>query len=276
MSKIEKIYLLIVRRIQWIITYCFPTKMNYGENRVENPISRHLSCAFIPHADDEILGMGSLLEKENIELVYFGYTGSRSDAHNKIIRNNEYKNFCERHYYKTMNYLWDTNLKMLLHRVEFIFLPSIVDWHSEHRKLNWLCCELCEKLGIRPNIVWYNISIPCCSNSNVFYVEMTRGEIKRKYNDFKNFYPSQRNIPVMRFKAKERIYGRESNSFAAEKFVILTFGEWKHNLDVFQKTSMDKDAEELIFYINNINIAAEKAFELYTKFEKKDWYIKDE
>lgn len=112
--------------------------------------------------------------------------------------------------------------------------------------------------------IWYNISVPCLETEQVLYSHITRKELRKKYKTFKQCYPSQSNIPTFRFKAKERCYGAECGSYAAEKFVLMRYDEWKSKIEKIEKLDMTDKTDALLKSINNLKEIARESKVIYT------------
>lgn len=99
-------------------------------------IANKKAVAFIPHADDELIGLGTLLSSnKSIELIYFGYLGTNNTDENYNIRMAEFSKYCS---FSNIKYsIYDASSIKKIKEAKIILLPSLVDWHEEHRKLNF-------------------------------------------------------------------------------------------------------------------------------------------
>lgn len=224
--------------------YCvLPRRDNYIEDISWLNEGRILLIA--PHADDELLSSYSLLTKaKNIVVYYCGFTGSNHEESNRIIRKNEIEAVC-----KNLNIpIFDGcgacyNLKEVLTAENFksIVIPSIVDWHPEHRKVSYILYNIMKEINITPKIYSYSVTVPNESKRKISCVPLTKVEFKKKYELFKRIYKSQLFMPLYRFKINERINGYNINMYAAEVFCYYELNEWKENTLVFMSAESVND-----------------------------------
>ena len=214
-------------------------------------IANKKAVAFIPHADDELIGLGTLLSSnKSIELIYFGYLGTNNTDENYNIRMAEFSKYCSFSNIKYSIYAASSIKK--IKEAKIILLPSLVDWHEEHRKLNFLLKDICSAYELHPQIIWYNISVYCSILDKAKYVFQGHKEQRKKFRDFKKIYVSQNSLPVLRFMIKERLYGKEVNMYSAEKFLCFKFDEWIRVIDRFESNHFDDDFIEIKKYINDL------------------------
>lgn len=226
----------------------------------------------VPHADDDLLGGYKFLTmyKDSLRLAYFGKLGSNIDLNNKRIRDKEFSDFCME---LGLSYIEvkEEELERLLEEKCIIVLPSIVDWHEEHRKLNYILYDALEKKKELINacrIIWYSVTVPLCDD-RYRIVSMTRKEQKDKYSLFNRIYVSQRFMPVYRFKSQERINAAGSGYYAGEAFCELSFDEWKEIVKFIRTNEPNADIVgdivKLRLYINDIRRIRQESNRIYNK-----------
>lgn len=187
----------------------------------------------VPHADDDLLGGYALAKQQGLGLCmgYYGMTGSAQDVNNKKTRDKEFEKYISEMklgYYKinSSNDILDIVKK---DNVKVIYLPSLIDWHPEHRKINY---DLYDALSFADSkrlesmqIIWYSITVPIECGDKVI-VPMSEELQKEKYQLFMQIYQSQLHMPLQRFMYQEQINAMGSGSYAAEVFMQLTIDSW--------------------------------------------------
>ena len=114
---------------------------------------------------------------------------------------------------------------MVENQIDTIVLPSLVDWHLEHRLVNYLTGVTCERANIQPQILWYMVSVPVMAKER-YIVPMTESEQEEKYTIFREVYRSQRHLATHRFKLLERLAARGTEYFAAESYMKIEYEQW--------------------------------------------------
>lgn len=229
----------------------------------------------VPHADDDLLGGYALhlLQGEKLLYGYFGLTGSNNDPANKKDRDrefNEYIRYINSHSCELHNSEEITRV-IQEHNIKTIYLPSIVDWHPEHRLLNYLLLDCLQdnyesKVFDSVNLVWYSVSVPICDNE-IWIAPMSKKEQKEKYQLFKTIYKSQSHMPVERFLYQERINALGTQIFAGECFSGIELNDWERIVDSIRKIEINNGEvtylNELKQYIDSINIIRDKGTQIY-------------
>lgn len=201
----------------------------------------------VPHADDELIGCHQFMNahRENVVLFYCGFLGSNFSKENGMKRLQEFQHYCQ---FAHLDYIQSgTNVYGDLCRAieslkpTTILLPSIVDWHSEHRILNtYLTKYITENSACIINtIVWYHISVPLYAARANAYSFMNKDEQELKWETFNNMYPSQRNIDVDRFMFAER--DCVEGQYAAETYYLMNREDFVAKMYVVQNISMQFD-----------------------------------
>lgn len=253
-----------IHTISWQRQYKELTSTPRKVNFVLSPdwIKGEKSLLMVPHADDELISSYSILCKNNPPtLFYCGFTGSNHDVENKRLRREELMRICEE---LNLNVIeGDANCENLEKIIaqggyESIIIPSIVDWHDEHRKISYMICEICEKLSIKPRIYCYSVTVPNESLREVMCVPMTKEQLNNKYKLFKKVYLSQKMMPTTRLQLNERVNGFHAGCFATETFVGYGFDEWKKMIsrveveESMQDTRLMEYVRDLRKNLNNL------------------------
>lgn len=200
----------------------------------------------VPHADDDLLAGYALAKQQgcSLRMGYYGMTGSTQDVNNKKTRNKEFEKYISEmklgHYkINSFNDILDIVKK---DSVKVIYLPSLIDWHPEHRKVNYDLYDALSFIdgkwleGMR--IIWYSITVPIeCRNKVI--VPMSEEQQKEKYQLFMQIYHSQLHMPLQRFKYQEQINAMGSGSYAAEVFMQLTIDIWKRCVESMRTDEPD-------------------------------------
>ena len=181
-----------------------------------------------PHADDELLSSYTLLKRcPKITVYYCGFTGSNRDEKNRKERQREIYNVC-----KALNIQIIEgggacdNLADIVKDYDAIVLPSIVDWHEEHRKVSYLLYDMLRYAYVKPKIYSYSVTVPNENQEVIIASSISKKEQNDKYSLFYKTYHSQKFMPIFRFRINERINGVYTNTFAAEFFSHHPIDEW--------------------------------------------------
>ncbi|WP_010249571.1 hypothetical protein [Myroides injenensis] len=244
MKKIKFLLIDFVRNLKWKKQY-FKVKKKYELNEKilsNNTIIAGKVLIIVPHADDELIGCFNFIKnyksKADITLFFCNLTGSNNNLNNKLNRELEFQNFCKTYQIKNIiNTEEDVyvGLKHVLmnNKFNFFFITPLIDWHFEHREVNYILYDILnesyskEDLKVK-NIVFYQISVPLNYNCVNFILGMNKEVVKEKWSAFSKFYPSQANLPKRRFIYQERLNALKCKDyfFAAESFQFLTFDSW--------------------------------------------------
>lgn len=212
----------------------------------------------VPHADDELIGCYSIIKKhtDKVQLLYVGYTGHNNNIDNYNIRKNEFCEFCKINNVKYQIIKDISNMKeemkILISNLNpnYIFIPSMMDWHNEHIIISELLDSMNQVIDNNSKIVLYKISQFLPLKTINMALKMTKKEQKLKWDMFKKTYKSQNSIPYDRFIAEEQIIGKEFNFYACESFSMYSKKEW---LDYYElNIGMISKYRILLKYINNL------------------------
>lgn len=196
----------------------------------------------MPHADDEWIGCGQLIQKYNREILVVNMDmdgGDNQSLH--IKRRKESENAARRLQYRFITLQGDKveALKEIFkeEKADGIFLPCYFDWHKEHIETMEIFQKSYADMEHKGLVAMYQVSLPIpCSLINAG-IEMDKSELKKKWKCFKQFYKTQNFLPVRRFAINEYINGGITNSFACEGFLISSFEIWQ---DEFRKYKFDE------------------------------------
>lgn len=214
-----------------------------------------------PHADDELIGCYSVIEKaaETTDLYYAGLTGSDPSAENQAARLHEIQTLARRlkldFYYDEPN---DTAVldSLLKNRYDTIFLPTYIDWHPEHRAT--AICVL-EKLrdDFTGKICFYCVTVPIPAKYVNCYSLVPPG----KWPVFWDTYRSQRHLPVDRFAALENSYSTTEGK-PIEPYFEIDHEDIANTIDQLER--LDSSClNDMAGLINRIDRIAEASLRLY-------------
>lgn len=254
----------LINRFAWQRQYksivAEPRKTNFVINQDWYKGSKILMM--VPHADDELISSFSILcDADNVTMYYCGFTGSNNSEENRIRRRGEILRLCDDLNIRIIegNRACD-NLEDVIRGGEYeaILLPSIVDWHEEHRRVNYLIKDACVHLNVCPCIYSYSVTVPNESSSDVLCVPLSEEQLNRKYAIFKRIYLSQKVMPLMRLKLNERINGYHSSCYSAEVFSRHDFDGWVcminrvEALESVENSNLRLFASDLYMNLNNL------------------------
>ena len=264
--------LYILRCLKWFCYYKWttlkPRRDNYLKQVSWYRKGRVLLIA--PHADDELLSSYTLLKNcRDITVYYCGFTGSDPSIENRNTRQREIEQLCKMMNIPVINgYGSCENLAIAIKDYDVIVVPSIVDWHPEHRKVSYLLYDILKETSISPQIYSYSVTVPNESLETILALPMNRTEQNDKYRIFNKIYHSQKFMPVYRFRINERINGYHAQTFAAELFLHhhLEKWLWETNHVMLAEQSEDPELKRLIKTVGrtgDMSIAREASREFY-------------
>lgn len=207
----------------------------------------HKILMMVPHADDELISSYSVLSNASDLTVYYcGFTGSNCTEANRQTRQKEILRLCSEMGVKIIegNGTCENLESTLCEGIyDSILLPSVVDWHNEHRKISYMISDVCLRLKITPDIYCYSVTVPNETQREVLCVPLTEEQLQRKYEIFKKIYLSQKVMPIVRMKLNDRINGYHSGSYASECFLKYTgFNSWLNSVEKIKIFDNEKDA----------------------------------
>ncbi len=179
----------------------------------------------VPHPDDELIACDGIIRrfKDNVVVFYSGMLGGNNSEENKRTRTAEFIKYCESvgaEYIVSNDDVYN-GLECVIakDKFKFIFAPAVVDWHEEHRKLFAYTVEINEKQKQKAKVFCYQVTVPIPQEYVTHYLQMTKKEQKRKWQNFRKIYLSQCHMPVWRFKIAERSFVRRKERVFCEVFM---------------------------------------------------------
>lgn len=204
-----------------------------------------------PHPDDELIGCYNIIKSfnQNVLVFYAGMLGDDKSEWNRNIRTKELINLCENmsvdYAIAKNDYINDLKKLLSVDEIRYIFIPSFVDWHSEHRDVFLSVSQLAkEQKNIR--IFCYQVTVPISKKSITHYCEMSAKENAKKWVLFRKIYTSQKFMPVQRFKSTEKAYIKNDKQVYAEVYMALDY----NNIDCDR---LIKESDTLNKIKSNIN-----------------------
>lgn len=257
-------------RIKWYLQFRCLICVNKCTRNNAQIISFDKAVLVVPHADDELIGAFQLIlnHKSDVILFYSNWIGSEVDTKVRDIRKAEFISLCELLKVKyCISENWKDDFKHFMKKndIDTIILPSPVDWHPEHRKVNYFVhdCLQGTKEKQTCNLVLYGVTIPII-NESVLIQPMNKEQIKQKYRVFTDTYISQHHMPILRLKYQERLNGKAVGLYAGESFLSVSYSEWIHMLDTIK--SNENEFINLKYSINNIRKIRSTSKRIYSQF----------
>lgn len=211
------------------------SKSNYS--RCLSPMnltSLNKTLIIVPHADDDLIGNYSIF-KYATNNVYVYHVGNYPIEDDELTyrRNNELRNFCQ-HFnaqlfnHTSLSHPQDIAKLISENEINSIFTPDFFDWHPDHQKATEYLLDALELLNWKGKIFTYSISVPKPLNKPAFFIPYTKTEQNEKWRLFYRFYPSQKFMPVSRFKFQERINSTGINgAYAGDIYTEMSYTELK-------------------------------------------------
>lgn len=181
----------------------------------------------VPHPDDEIIGCYNIMCKygQNVIAFYSGMTGDDKTPINKKIRSREFVKLCQEfnaEYILARENWCDELMQIMLRKdIKYVFIPSVIDWHREHREIYINTVKLIKKLENPPMVFCYQVTVPIPEKYINCHFLMKKEECERKWKIFEKIYVSQQFMPVKRFKVAENAYIKENVKLFAEVYMKL-------------------------------------------------------
>lgn len=204
----------------------------------------------IPHADDELIGCYSILSDPiyDVDLLYFEMTGGFPDMAD--IRMQELENCAK--YFNRRLFLFESFLTQRYSTYDVILTPSFIDWHPEHRMVANFIYDIITESIYSNSILVYNVSVPHAINSINIVSELSKKSSVEKYRQLKVLYPSQSNLPLLRFKIQEIIDAIKLNTnyFGCESYIYFQNKSYIDFID--RQKNNEKKINDYKNYICNI------------------------
>ena len=254
---IKLVFRYVRRRIcnlRWVIQAIVESLFTEPK-KTETPNVNASFLVLIPHADDEWIGCSQIISKmKSVTLVDMDMEGGdEQEIHN--LRKKELRLISDKYnraLYTLRKEKHDEFLRIIKESSpSYVLLPFFYDWHPEHIKVMDMLEQVLKKDCIDTNILMYQVSVPIGYKWINCVMPMSRHDLKRKWDTFREIYVTQQHIPYFRFKMQERINGRLTQSYASEVFSKMSRNEW---LAAKPKiiTKALKEKEQILRKLNNI------------------------
>ncbi|MBQ7075630.1 MAG: PIG-L family deacetylase, partial [Clostridia bacterium] len=230
-----------IKKLQWRIQTRNINVSLTNATKIENEFSLDSNkkiLIVVPHADDELIGCYSIVKKycKNTIVWYSGMTGDDTNEANKNTRKQEFLKFCRKMGVESVTCNGDIKEELqrtfYKYRPEYVFAPSVIDWHQEHRKLFFSVTDVLRDTDAQ--LYCYQVTVPITQKYITHYSELTKEEHKTKWQVFKDTYISQKFMSVLRMKLNEMVYRKEKEKIRAEVFM-----KYEPRNHVFENMSED-------------------------------------
>lgn len=217
----------ILRRIRWF----YEAKIIRHKISVKNlcNIKNERILVLMPHSDDEWIGCGMLLSKyaKNAMVVNMDMPGG-DDYKLHGMRLQEALTMSKQVGYSFTTISNDIGLDGIIssYHPTIIFTPSFIDWHDEHIAVIRTLMSSINTIGYCGKIGMYQVSVPIPPSFINYGIEMSKKELRKKWDKLLATYRSQAFLPVYRFMMNEHINGAISNTYSLEAFSIMEASEW--------------------------------------------------
>ncbi len=226
--------LTLLRHLKWHIDALTLPKIpnNIPEFKMDKD-DRLLVIA--PHADDELIGCHSLISRftSQTKVFYCSFLGDNTAEENRLIRQSEFCAYMQKinadyEISSPKNLTADLSKTIKNYKPTIIALPSFIDWHKEHRRINEIVSEL-KILNEDILILWYHISIPIPPRYVNSVSPIDKDSFKHKWDCFFTHYKSQIHMDTKRFMFVEGMYA--SSRYVFETYLIQPYSQWVQNLN---------------------------------------------
>ena len=190
------------------------------------------AVVLMPHSDDEWIGCSCLLQDDSIDtlIVNMDMPGGDSEALHRE-RYEEAKAVSKKYgsRFVTVDNDKEKSLEDILREEcpEIVFLPCYLDWHSEHYKTMDILEKCLGSYNRELLVAMYQVSLPIPADMINAGYRMTKRRLDSKWKNLKKYYPTQKFLPVKRFKLNEYINGAVAGSYALEAYVIMPAAVWR-------------------------------------------------
>ena len=221
-----------------------------------------------PHADDELIGCHQMMvnHSSQVTVFYCGFLGSNLNENNRKKRKKEFVEYVQtigvNFFLSTPDHLIeDLEDTIITLSPSFVFLPSFVDWHPEHRKINDICIPLFERYIPNSKVCWYHVSMPIPRDYITIVSNLTRKQHECKWELMKNIYKSQLHMNIKRFRFVESLHADGSNY--AETYILLSLSNWQEAINTL--SGMIKELDSLKIILGEIDIMYIRCYNIYAK-----------
>ena len=203
-----------------------------------------------PHADDELIGCHEVLSDPNINssMLYIGLLGYQNG--NDLVcktRLDEYVKYSKvvQKNIRLCTKMWQDDLcDEILNGYDAIFIPSIIDWHWEHREVSYQAIKYVYENELPVKLFFYQVTVPLPQISHYNYTN------DEKWSVFNKVYVSQNFMPIDRFKSFSGCYVVNGNKDKIEPYYQLTRDQMKLIINAYKVDRFDK-LNEAKKYIND-------------------------
>lgn len=252
----------MVQQLRWFLDY-YTCKYRIKKKRDLQTITNERIVILMPHSDDEWIGCSQILvnNHENAIVIDMNMNGG-DDEQLHLRRRNEAEIVAKEHDYKlyTLNdFNRFSDLSELLEKLKpsCVFLPSFIDWHTEHIEVMRLFFEAAITIGYAGRVGQYQVSVPIPEFMINAGGVMTKEQLKRKWDCFFKYYQTQIMIPAKRFLINERLNGAIYEKYAIEAYSITTFEYWKKLYSVLilkdEERRMLKENINRLAFVRNLS-----------------------
>lgn len=242
-TKFDRIFNYIRHRCRWSVWKRQLGRLS-SEDYLVIPMENNVNIEgpiliVAPHADDELIGCHQLVSNSNVEVTIFycGFLGGNNSKENQIVREREIRAYAESQHRNLVISTSDDIEKDIEEVIKdqqpaFVFLPSFIDWHPEHRLVNILLANVIRKMDFQCKIGWYHVSLPIPAEVVNYMSPMSEEQFLYKWGTMVQCYPSQLHMDIKRFKFIERQV--KKRYYAIETYYVQPVEKWDHSISTLK------------------------------------------
>ncbi len=231
----------LFRRIEWEKQVRqLPVEFVENKRKPETFTAKGKVLVIAPHADDELIGCHQIISNYaiNTTIFYCSFLGTNPSDENRVVREREIRKYagaqhCGFFLSSPEQIREDLSYLIKIDHPSVICLPSVVDWHSEHRQVNYILSEVLSTSKWQGQIIWYHITLPIPALYVNCHSSMRRYQHIHKWRMMKTCYYSQLHMDIKRFKFVERITAK--GDYAEETYISMPQDKWLYYLNTFGK-----------------------------------------
>lgn len=248
-------------------------KVGTNASQVDLKCQRTLIIA--PHSDDEFVGCFELMKKYGrlIDVFCVALTGYENSPSNKRKRVNEFIASAEKmnvNPFLPDDKGWEICLSNLIQEnYGNVFIPSIVDWHWEHRLVSITVLNALLSASKELNIYFYQVSALIPGK----YVNAYSIKTVEKWDIFFQLYSSQNYMPIQRFRISDKIYKNMGRRI--EPYVQIDYNRIRSIIEKYNGIKAER-FDDLKNSINDLDRIFVETNSLYEDLflEEKDYYAR--